>query len=80
MPSSDRCKRFRCFAGRFEAVADAFQVEPLSRNSEHGGGFLEASAAFLQGELNHRALDVSDAGRHRLIEADDDFGVVQNAL
>ena len=65
---------------RLDAEALALQVQPFPGQAEHGGGLFHAAAALRQGVLQHRALEVLDGGRHRLVEPDDDLGGIEGAF
>src|SRR5258705_13610527 len=54
------------------AVAQAFEVEPFSRQPEPLRGFVHAAGPG-EGGLDHRVFEVLDGGTKRLIDPDDDL-------
>jgi len=70
--------RWRLALGGLDAESLSFEIEPFSRQTEHGSCFFDPSAALLERVLHHRLLEMADGSRHWLIEADDDFSRIEH--
>ena len=90
-PAVDRAARatrdvlrgYRCWRlapGGLDTESLSFEIEPFSRQTEHGSCFFDPSTTLLERVLHHCLLDMADGSRHWLIEADDDFSRIEHSF